>query len=548
MSRALFTGITGLRAHQQQLDVVSNNLANMNTIGFKSQSTKFADLVYHQQKGGSGSTANTGGVNPQEIGTGVQIGSISRKFTQGTLQSTGEILDFAIQGDGFFTLAGQSGENIYSRAGSFTIDGEGRLVDPSTGFLVQRFGELGEPVSEGDIAFQMAGDSSIQVPLGDAIPGERTTRMSLSGNLPSTALPPTREVLTSFEPFQSNTGIADRTTSLNDLAFNQASYGAGDEIEINGTNPDGSPFSGTIDAENATLGDLIDEINNLLTGATAELQPNGSVTITSDAAGDAFSSLLLRDAPGNIGGTAFSSNSLVVTTEGSSGDAFELSTEVFDSRGESHRVTYDLRKETANTWSVQASINGSSGVMLDDSVLNLTFNEDGTYALAGENGIGDAKIEIQFNTLAASQVIDLDFSGIKHLATEYSLSQSQDGFPPGSLVSVSVDSSGELTGLASNGKTLPLAQLAIASFSNQSALSPLGGNFFQQSLASGNASIGTGLGGGRGQVVGGQLESSNVDIAQEFTQLIVAQRGFSANARTVTVAEEILEELTNLIR
>ncbi|MGB7344991.1 MAG: flagellar hook-basal body complex protein [Pirellulaceae bacterium] len=549
MSRALFTGITGLRAHQQKLDVVSNNLANMNTIGFKSQSTNFSNLVYHEVRGGSASSQTTGGINPQQIGSGVQVASISRNFSQGTLQSTGETLDFAIQGDGFFTVEGKSGEQLFSRAGSFTIDGEGHLVDPSTGFLVQRIGDLGEPASDGGVGFQIPGDSSITVPVGAAIPGEASQQMLFAGNLPSTALPPTAEVLSSFEPFETKTGvIADATTRMSDMKYNQIAYGVGDIIELEGTSPDGTPYSGTLAAENATLGDLVTELNNLLNGATAALQPNGRVTITADDTGEAFTSLLLRDAPGNSGSTSFSSNSMVVTTDGSDGDTYELSSEIFDSRGESHRVTFDLRKDTTNTWSVQASVNSSSGIMLDDSVYNLTFNEDGTYAVAGATGVGDTDIQVQFNSIGSPQTIELDFSSVKHLATDYSLSQTQNGFPPGNLVSVSVASNGELAGLATNGKTIPLAQLAIASFRNQAALDAVGGNYFSQSVSSGTPLIGEGLSSGRGQVIGGQLEGSNVDITQEFTQLIVAQRGFSANARTVTIAEEILRELTDLIR
>ena len=178
----------------------------------------------------------------------------------------------------------------------------------------------------------------------------------------------------------------------------------------------------------------------------------------------------------------------------------------------------------------------------------MTFNENGSFALAGTDGIGDANIEIQFDGITAPQTLQLDFSGLTHLANDFLITQSQDGIPPGTLTSVAVSTSGELSGLASNGRALPLAQLAIASFSNSSALDAIGSNYFKQSISSGEAALGTGTSGSRGQIMGGQLERSNVDIAQEFTQLIVAQRGFSANARTITVSDEMLEELTNIIR
>ncbi|MCA9137422.1 MAG: flagellar hook-basal body complex protein [Planctomycetales bacterium] len=547
MSRSLMTGITGLRTHQQKLDVVANNLANMNTVGFKSQSAIFSDLMYNVARGASAATEDSGGINPQAIGTGVQTAQIARSFSQGTLESTSNIFDFAIQGEGFFTLAGQSNDNVYSRAGAFSLDANGRLVDPSTGFLVQRIGDVGEG-TDGGVPFQEIGESFINVPIGAPIAGEKSSMVNFVGNLPSSASPPIAEVLQSFTGFSTSGGTADGTTLLSDLTINTADYVAGDIIEISGTNPDGTPFSTTLAAETATLQDLVDSLNSALTGATAALAPDGTLSVTSDTTGEGFLSLLLRDASGNVGGSSFSANSMFLSEQGSSGDTFQLSMEVFDVRGESHRINFDFLKESANTWSVTADIRAESGVLLDDSVYNLTFNEDGSYGLAGLTGVGDANIEIQFNGITSTQEIALDFSGLSHLATDFSITQTQDGIPPGSLTSVAVSTTGELTGLASNGRAIPLAQLAIATFSNPNALDAVGNNYFKQSMSSGEASLGRGMAGNRGQIMGGQLERSNVDIAQEFTQLIVAQRGFSANARTITVSDQMLEELTNIIR
>ncbi len=547
MSRSLMTGITGLRTQQQKLDVVANNLANMNTVGFKSQSAVFSDLMYNVARGASAATEDSGGINPQAIGTGVQTAQITRSFTQGTLESTSQIFDFAIQGEGFFTLGGQANDNVYSRAGAFSLDSNGRLVDPATGFLVQRMGDVGEG-ADGGVAFQDIGESYINVPIGAPIAGEASSMVNFTGNLPSSSSPPVAEVLQSFTGFSTSSGVADGTTLLNDLTINTTDYVAGDVIEISGTNPDGTPFSANLNAETATLQDLVDTLNGALTGATAALAADGTLSVTSDTTGEGFLSLLLRDASGNVGGSSFSANSMFLSTQGSNGDTFELSMEVFDVRGESHRINFDFLKESANTWSVTADIRADSGVLIDNSVLNLTFNEDGSYGLAGLTGVGDANIEIQFNGITAPQEIALDFSGLSHLATDFSITQMQDGIPPGSLTSVAVSTTGELTGLASNGRAIPLAQLAIATFSNPNALDAVGSNYFKQSMSSGEASLGSGMSGNRGQIMGGQLERSNVDIAQEFTQLIVAQRGFSANARTITVSDEMLEELTNIIR
>ena len=549
MSQSLMTGVSGLRAHQQQLDVVANNLANLNTTGFKAQTSIFSDLMYNTVRPGADSTRdNFGGVNPQQIGTGVEISQISRQFSQGTLQSTGELLDFAIQGDGFFTLAGPVGERVFTRAGSFALDGRGNLVDPATGFLVQRTGFLGE-ASDDNFGFQVPGDNRIKIPLGAPVPGLQTTEIDFLGNLPSSAIPPLAEVLSSTSPFSTATGPATMTTMLDDLDINMTNYQAGDQIEITGSNPDGSPLSTTINAQGATMGDIVNALNGQLVGATAALDTDGILTITADDTGEAFSSLTIRDATGNVGQSEFVNNSMLVTTVGKRGDMYETTMEAFDKRGFRHAIRFEFEKLSDHGWSLTANLTDEeSGTIVDNVVLDLQFNEDGTFLVGGTNGVGDANIEIDFDSLADTQTIELNFEDLNHMATEYSLSQSQDGFQPGTLVTVAVSPTGELTGIASNGRNFPLAQMALASFANVGALEGQGGSYFMETTNSGSPAIGAGSTGGRGQVIGNQLETSNVDIAREFTQLIVAQRGFSANARTITVADEVLEELTNIIR
>ncbi|MFK7737105.1 MAG: flagellar hook protein FlgE [Pirellulaceae bacterium] len=547
MSQALYTGISGLRTHQLKLDVVANNLANMNTTAYKSQSTVFSDLIYNRFRSGSAASANTGGSNPQFIGTGVQMAQIAKKFTQGALQSTGELLDFAIQGEGFFTLANSTGENVFSRAGSFGLDADGQLVDPATGYLVQRFGTAGE-ADDGNPGFQIPGDKSIRVPIGAAVPGGATANADIFGNLPSDASPPIAEVLSSFAPFQTAGGAATLTDTLDSLTINAANYVAGDTLTISGTNPDGTPFTGSLAANGATMGDLVTQINSLVTGATASLAPDGTLALTADSTGDAFLSLVIEDSAGNTGDIDFAGHPMVVSSDGNDGDRYELSMEVFDGRGQAHRLLLDFHKVGLNTWDMTASLNNATGTFLDDTVTNITFNEDGSYSIAGTTGVGDADIEINFDALTLPQTIALDFSQMTHLATGFSLTQEQDGFPPGNLVAVEVSADGMVSGLATNGSVFELAQLAIAGFSNNKGLNPLGQNFYRETPASGPSSIGAGAEASRGAVVGGQLESSNVDIALEFTQLIIAQRGFSANSRTITIASEMLEELTNIVR
>ncbi|MEM9412692.1 MAG: flagellar hook protein FlgE [Planctomycetota bacterium] len=544
---ALFTGATGLRAFQGQLDVVANNLANLNTISFKSSRVFFSDLVYRDQRSASGSNSNDfGGINPAQVGTGVQIAQISRNFNQGELQSTGEALDFAIRGDGFFVVQDGADRSYYTRAGSFSLDNNGNLVDPATGYLVQRTGAIGNNTEE-QFGFQTEGDNRITIPFGTAIPGQATQTVEFNGNLPSSAEPPANEVLLSDSPFLVAGAAADENSFLNDLDNNDTDYVLGDFVTVVGTDADGNSFDFQLPADSSTLGDLRDEINLRLTGAVASLDADGSLRVTGNNAEDSFLSLAIRDDQNNFGFSTFDNHGFSVQTEGTSGDVFENVTQVFDAQGNAHDVNFTFLKTGINSWQVSAALPESDGNLVNPTPYDVTFNENGTFSIASAT-TGGTDLDLQFSVLSPAQNIILDFNSLTHSATDFGLAQVQDGSPPGVLADITVSGDGLITGVGSNGTFFPIAQIAVASFSNIDGLNNVGDNYFVESSASGLTSIGVAQSGDRGTVVGAQLENSNVDITLEFAQLIVAQRAFSANARTITVAEQVLEELTNLVR
>jgi flagellar hook protein FlgE len=262
----------------------------------------------------------------------------------------------------------------------------------------------------------------------------------------------------------------------------------------------------------------------------------------------------MSNTAGNTGVTGFAGNPSIVTTTGADGDTVEASMEVFDERGGSHFVNLTFQKQVDGSWNINASINPADGTITDGSVTGIRFNTDGSFASIDGTGAGDANLTFQFAGALAPQTMSLtmgssgEFDGMTELAMSASLAAQHDGYAPGSLVGVQMRSDGILEGVTSNGFTFPLAQLSIASFLNPNGLSAQGDNYFAPTLASGDVEIGAALSGSRGSIRGGQLEQSNVDIALEFTRLIVAQRGFSANARTIRVTDQVLEELTNLIR
>ncbi len=162
MSSILATGLTGLEAMQQMLNVVGNNLANSDTTGFKSQSVQFSDLLYQTLTPATAPTTNTGGTDPTQVGSGVGVASITSNLQQGTLETTGNQLDMALQGNGYFVVNNGS-QDLYTRAGSFGVNSLGYLVDPATGDMVQRFGIVGEGTATSP-AFQTSGNDNIKIP------------------------------------------------------------------------------------------------------------------------------------------------------------------------------------------------------------------------------------------------------------------------------------------------------------------------------------------------------------------------------------------------
>ncbi|MDE0934658.1 MAG: flagellar hook-basal body complex protein [Mariniblastus sp.] len=545
MSKSLITGATGLLAHQQKLDVVATNIANLNTTGFKSQRVLFSDLIYTDRAPAVGASGDAdGGVNPIQVGNGVRVAEVSQNFTQGVLNATSGEFDYALDGDGFFVINGN--QQAYTRDGSFSVDSSGFLVDPATGGYVQRFGSNGEATAT-EPGFQIPGDTRIQIPLGASVLGKATSTAELIGNLPSSAVPPLAEVLTTSYPLTAAGAAALPTTLLNDLDFNNVAYILGDSIDIIGTNVDGSSFSANLPVGPATtVDDLINSINGSVIGATVTLDGTGNLLVTADATGDALLSVQLADNAGNTGETRFEDAIFVVETDGKAGDTVDSTLQIFDSRGEPHLLNVTFEKTGFNTWAANFSSSDPSVTLSDGLISEIRFKEDGSFQIMNGTGLGDANIEVQIASIVEPQEIEVSLDRLSHLATNYSATFQQDGFSPGTIVKMNVSADGVLSGIASNGREVNVAQLAIARFSNKQGLESLGDNYYGQTVNSGTPDIGLGAANGRGAVRGGHLESSNVDVALEFTQLIIAQRGFSANARSITVATEVLQELNNI--
>ncbi|MCA9265638.1 MAG: flagellar hook-basal body complex protein [Planctomycetales bacterium] len=552
MANSLMTGVSGLIAHQRMLNVVGNNLANMNTIGYKVQRVRFTDLIYENiRPAASGSNNDAGGINPNQIGSGVKVGQIDRRFGQGSLELSGGLFDFAIQGDGFFTIS-DGNRNLFSRAGSFALDKNQSLVDPTNGSRVQRFGTVGEG-TDGNPAFQTPGDSGIRIPFGAVIPGEASTMVDIAGNLNSNMKGPRPSQIRSGAAFTVGTNPADESTLVEDLDGIPTDGIA--SLEFTGITADGSTadFSVTIDGT-TTLGTVLDDIRARYPGTTVDMEA-GRIVMTNQENGETLLSLDFSGKTPSDTAIPFSDQQMVSVDAGSDGDTYSVDARVVDSLGRNHTVSLLFtRRPEPNRWDVSATIPESEGEVVDGVIEDLRFDEDGLSPRVFGTDVGDAAFTFTFNDISEPQTVSINFdadgssNGLTQTAIKSSIQYRRDGFEPGTITAISVSTDGVVQGVASNGQTVPIAQLAIAFFENNKGLQAVGDNFFEQSLNSGEPQLGTAGSGSRGIVLGGQLEGSNVDVALEFTQLIVAQRGFSANARTITISNEVLEELTNVIR
>jgi flagellar hook protein FlgE len=397
--RSLFSGITGLRQHQTLMDVVSNNISNVNTAGYKSSSVVFEDTLSQLVRPAASPGNGVGGVNPAQVGLGVQLGAISVNFAQGSAQNTGRSTDLMIQGDGFFVLQNGSTQE-YTRAGSFTFDTNGTLVNPE-GMRVQGW------MAANGVVNTNGSPTDIVLPAGTLIKPQPSSTVTLGGNI---------------QPDLTNTDV---------LTLGQTVYdgqGVAHPLTITLTNDGTGGY--TVDITDANGG---------------ETPTQGAVTF------DATGAITVVTAPS------------VQLADGTT-------------------VTIDMTKVTKYGGPKSLNVTGS------------------------------------------------------------------DGYAAGSLQGFQIAGDGSVTGVFSNGQKLVMAKVALANFNNPMGLEKVGNTAFRSTTNSGTAQINTPGSGGVGTLLGGAIEMSNVDLAQEFTNLIIAQRGFQANSRVITTSDQMLQDLVDIKR
>jgi flagellar hook protein FlgE len=554
MSFALTAGVTGLQAHQKMLDVAGNNLANVNTTAYKSSKITFSELLSQTIQKASQPTSSIGGTNPQQLGSGVGVATISRDMSQGNIVNTGQPLDMAIDGEGYFVLS-DGEQNVFTRIGSFGVDANSMLVDPATGYRVQRIG------SEGEIdGFQNPSVSDIRIPYDTALPAKATSQVTVSGNLSADNTTARAMLLNSDVAYTANGNVVQNTALISDLDQFTGSFAAGQTgtIAITGIARDGSAVSDTLAVDaSTTLQDLLDTINGLYPDSTASITEDGKIKLVDNETGYSKTDMNLAYTSSTGGTDSLEApNYFEIITAGGN-EVKTVNIAVVDSQGGKHTLNAAfVRTDDANTWDMLlTSITGNVSEITDRRIEGITFNTTGAF-----NGISDVSEAASFglrfaNDPTATQTIEVAMGTVNGYdgLTQFSgastaVVNKQDGYEAGRLSSISVNKEGTLVGAFSNGIKKNLASIQVALFQNPGGLEAVGKGYYIASANSGEAIATTALNGGAGEINGSSLEKSNVDIASEFVNMIEAQNGFQANARTIRVATDILRELTSLIR
>lgn len=515
MQRSLFTAISGLNNHQTKLDVIGNNIANVNTTAFKSGRVRFADILNQTLRGPSAPQDNRGGINPMQVGLGMQLAAIDNNHTQGNLQSTGRELDMAIQGSGFF-IVGDGNQYFYTRDGSFSRGADGYLVNSANGLRV-----MGWMAGEDGIIDVTQPPGSINIPLGFQAEARATEQMIFGGNLNAAVKPLSAEVETLREGSETDNEI--RLISVENAT------GGTFTLSFGGETTEPISYLATADNVRAALEGL-------------EGIGTGDVQVTGGIGGP-----WTVEFTGDLGLMSIAEELTVGSTE--LVNSYQLEMDIYDSLGSVHTIMVEFEKSGVNEWSWQAFIKDGDALLGNGSG-TIVFNEQGGISFGGQ-GIFTLDPVPEGTSLEGADPLNimLDFSALSQLVGETdALLRQQDGFPMGILDAFNIGSTGVITGAYSNGMITPLGQIALGRFENPEGLIKVGNNMFTASANSGDVFVGTPGTQGRGTIETSTLEMSNVNIAFEFTEIITTSRAFQANSRIITSSDELLQEVVNLKR
>lgn len=696
MLRSLMTAVTGVKAHQTMLDVTGNNVANVNTAGFKRDVTVFQDLLYQTTQGATAPGNGRGGIDPSQVGLGVAVAAIETVHSQGGANYTGQRTDMMVQGEGYFVFS-DGMKQMYSRSGNFIIDGDSMLTHSGTGYRVQGYAMTQNPLdpTSYDRSTQL---SDMRIAIGSKIAAKETNLVGLRCNLNSTVknyLPMGYEEGTTTKSVTFANGVTydvEASTTKTYTANNATTIP--NYLQYTITDPNDSTKSTTI---SLTLNDIKDGVPQFDTATIAIAQGTGGHAITGITAADIsynnttgglkitgavggvpdvtlwetnvhekmdYTPLSVTDSLGNQmdflmefqenpldgstatavftwkytdattsavtygqttqviplkidgtfdipdegldisagawpgiwgggpAGTVAGSTLVLKSSANGAGVQIEAAKtaavagvaartaiggvqqnpngihntkfSVYDCQGNAHTMEVSFKKISANNWRVEVYFPDEPDLYTYKPSFQIEFGPCGKIISVDGQLVdqgAEFELDVPFSlTGSMNSKIKLDLTGkafgfddpIEGVTQFGSPTTTkawyQDGYAMGTMTDFSVGKDGVITGIYSNGKNVPLYTVALALFANPMGLEKVGSTMFSESTNSGMAQIGAPQEGGVGSILGSNLEMSNVDLTEEFTKLILAQRGFQANARIVTTSDSILEEVVNLKR
>lgn len=581
---SLFTGLSGLVANSRRLDVIGNNISNVNTTAFKSTRMAFAPSFSRTFSLGSAPGTTSGGTNPAQIGLGVTVASTQRNFNNGPIGGTGVTTDIAIEGDGFFIME-VAGTQHFTRAGNFLRNPDNDLVSQSgakvLGFAVnEQFN-----VEDGNLV-------PISIPVGTLTLAEATRNVTFNGNLNAAGSVATVGSVFTGQAMFSNPALTTPITAATDLTTTTiyVSDGLGGStlmfdplvnpkvitmagVEKGGKTiePRSFAFSGASVAGAAdfgtTFGDFMTFVEDVLGLNNANIGVNSNLggSVTLNAGGqlviEGNEGVVQELGPESIEFTvspAGAGSTTPITLNRSSfanGESVRTSFIVYDSLGTPLTVdiTLVLQATTASggtTWQMIAESDDSDQLSRIVGLSELTFDSDGSLLNSSSQTLNIVRSNGADSPLTLTMDFDSDAYAVSSLSdTGSNLAMvSQDGSPIGTLSNFSIAEDGRIAGSFTNGLTRTIGQVAIAKFTNPEGLVDAGDNLYRSGPNSGAAFITRPREFGTGRLVGSALEQSNVDLSQEFINMILASTGYSAASRVITTTDELITQLLALGR
>lgn len=575
MVRSMLSGVSGMRTHQAKMDVIGNNIANVNTYGFKSGRMTFRDVYYQTSSSGSTASSSKGGTNPTQIGYGVQMGSVDVMQEQSSFTTTGNGMDVAIAGEGFLQVQDSEGNIFYTRAGMLDIDSSGNLVDVNGNFVL---GVSGNPVGKS------AGSNKIQL----SIPSVTATAAKAEETINNV-----KYTITSSANSK-DANVTFNFASTADLPGGQKSKAeitsSGITVKLNET------------ATFASLADLNTEINRAITEANGgKAHPGGTFTIAAEPAtsitwpltGKEVASTDYAVTPGSA--TGATTNAKQLLSDGFFG-GLKISTTSSSFTG-TGTAKFDAKFVSAVTTATASSPVHEAGWEITTTVGGVQYKGYVTENMSSAGSVLLKKVSGSPQTLSDSDTITMSHKGYSELTTAWKTEAASatdpvadtdafatvDGTTAPDLItftksepskaiglsskgikltngtsggaqtvkdlsSIAIGSDGIITGVHSVHGKLQLGRIDLANFENPKGLSQSGNTYFSKGANSGDAKVTTPGASGTGNLVTGSLEMSNVDLSKEFSDMITTQRGYQANSRIITVSDTMLEELVNLKR